>query len=208
MPALKKKKKKNQEISYKFAFPNSLEKLEDLVIRGPGHHMITSFHPGPSDWPHLARSPPSQGTYVTSLWDPRGCCVLSFWSSRSCPRLWDKLLHHRGLLLKTASTPSTLARDGSMYTGLRNNTLPPCKNSHNVMPTQLPNIDFHDFLHICYAAATFQDLLFSRYSSQICTLYLEYLLPLPTWYVQPLPNCQSQPQKFSVKTSSVFVNQN
>lgn len=127
--------------------------------------MITSFHPGPSDWPHLARSPPSQGTYVTSLRDPRGCWVLSFWSSRSCPRLWDKLLHHRGLLLKTASTPSTLARDGSMYTGLRNNTLPPCKNSHNVMPTQLPNIDFHDFLHICYAAATFQDLLFSRYSS-------------------------------------------
>lgn len=99
------------------------------------------------------------------------------------------------LLLSTASTPSTQAGDRSMYTGLRDNTLPPCKDSHNVMPTQLPNINFCDFLHICYAAATLQDLLFSRYSSQICTLYLEYLLPLPTWYVQHLPNCQSQSKK-------------
>ena len=46
VPAIK--EKKNQEISYKFAFPNSLENLEDLVIPGPVHHVITSFHPGPS----------------------------------------------------------------------------------------------------------------------------------------------------------------
>lgn len=98
------------------------------------------------------------------------------------------------LLLCTVPHPAPRP-DRSMATGLRDNTLPPWW-PHNVMPTSASSKHQLRWFPSTYAMLQPHFRIYCSLGIfQICTLHLEYLLPLPTWYVQHLPNCQSQSKK-------------